>query len=132
MLTRKCIGSVALFLALAFSLPLYAHGLIWRFLGDTRIGGSHDHDKIQVDSRQGPFRAVQLRVSGDPVFCQRLVVNYSNGTSEELAIGDRISSQGSARIIDLAGEARVLKSVEFWYFRESWEHTPRISLYGTR
>ena len=123
---------MAMFLAFGLGKPLNAHGLLWQFLGDTRIGGGRDHDQIEIGRQQGPFRAVQLRVSGDAIFCQRLVVNYDNGTSQVLTIGDRISSEGRARIIDLTGEAPVLRSIEFWYFKEPWQHAPRVSLYGTR
>jgi hypothetical protein len=121
-----------MFLALGSSMPLYCHGLVWRFLGDTRIRAGQDHEKIQVDGQQGLFRAVQLRVSGDDFFCQKLVVNYGDGSSEELAIGGRISVEGGNRIVDFNGRSHVLKSVEFWYFREAWEHAPHVTLYGTR
>ena len=113
-------------------MPTYCRGLVWRFLGDTGIRASQDHEKIQVDGRQEPFRAVQLRVRGDNFFCQKVVVNYGDGSFEELAIGGRISAEGSDRIIDFSGGAHVLKSVEFWYFREPWEHAPHVTLYGTR
>ena len=76
--------------------------------------------------------ACQLRVTGDDFFCQRLVVNYADGVSEELAIGDRISVLGGARIIDFKGGTHVVRSVEFWYFRQPWQHAPLVTLYGTR
>jgi len=123
--------SLAVLLVFAFTIPVYGEGITWRFLGDTHIDGAQDHDKIQVGGH-GSFRAVQLRVNGDPLFCQRVVVNFGNGTTEEMAIGDRISSEGKAHIIDLTGEPRVLESVELWYFKESWQQRPRVSLYGTR
>jgi hypothetical protein len=134
-LKKLIVGSFAVFLtllALVSGAPLSAHGLTWRFLGDTRIRGGQDHDRIQVDGQQGPFRAVQLRVTGDDFFCEKLVVNYADGASEELSIGDRISVEGKARIIDFKSGVHVVKSVEFWYFKQPWEHAPRVSLYGTR
>jgi hypothetical protein len=132
MLKRHFLCSIAMILALPSSIPLYCHGRAWRFLGDTHIRAGQDYEKIQVDGQQGPFRAVQLRVSGDDFFCQRLVVNYGDGSSEELAIGGRMSAEGRDRVIDFNGGARVLTSVEFWYFRESWEHAPHVTLYGSR
>ena len=128
---RWIVCSIAMFLALGSRAPVSSHGLLWRFLGDMRIGGQ-DHDGIQVDGSQGPFRAVQLRVSGDAIFCQKVVVNYSDGAREELIIGDRMAGGGSVRVIDFKGGARALKSVEFWYFKERWEHPPHLTLYGTR
>lgn len=132
MFKRLIVCPIAIFLALGSGVPLFGRGLVWRFLGDARIQGGQDHDRIQVDGQQGPFRAVQVRVSGDDFFCQRIVVNYGDGASEELAIGGRISTEGRDRIIDFKGGAHMLESVEFWYFKESWEHAPHVTLYGTR
>lgn len=132
MLKRQIACAIATFLVLGSSMPLYCHGLVWRFLGDTRIGAGQDHEKIQIDGQQGPFRAVQLRLSGDDFFCQKVVVNYGDGSSEELAIGGRLSAEGRDRIVDFSGGAHVLKSVEFWYFREPWDHAPHVTLYGSR
>lgn len=132
MLKRQMVSAIAMFLALGSGFPIYCHGLLWRFLGDTRIRAGQDHEKLQIAGQQGAFRAVQLRMSGDDFFCQKLVVNYGDGSSEELPIGGRISAEGRDRVIDFGGGAHVLKSIEFWYFRESWEHAPHVTLYGTR
>jgi len=128
---RQIVRAISMFLALGSVMPLYCHGLVWRFLGDAGIRASQDHEKIQIVGRQELFRAVQLRVRGDNFFCQKVVVNYGDGSFEELAIGGRISAGGSDRVIDFSGGAHVLESVEFWYFREPWEHAPHVTLYGT-
>jgi hypothetical protein len=130
MLKKQVVLALMVFLALVFDTSLCARGLIWDFLGDTHIDGAQDHDRIQVGLRRGPFRAVQLRVS-DPIFIQRVVVHYANGTSEELVIADRVSPEGRAYVIDLTGEGRTLESVELWYFKEHWKRGPRVILYGT-
>jgi hypothetical protein len=87
MLKKLVVLALVVFLALVFDISLCARGLVWDFLGDTHIDGAQDHDRIKIGLRHGPFRAVQLRVS-DPIFIRRVVVYYSNGTSEELVIGD--------------------------------------------
>jgi hypothetical protein len=130
MLKKQVILAFGVLLALVFSTSLYARGLVWDFLGDTHIDGAQDHDRIRVGLRPGPFRAVQLRVS-DPIFIQRVVVNYANGTSEELVIDDRVSPGGRTPIINLNAEDRALGSVELWYFKERWKHRPLVILYGT-
>lgn len=132
MFNRQIACAIVMFLALCSGTPLYCHGLLWRFLGEARIRAGQDHEKIQLAGQQGAFRAVQLRASGDDFFCQRLVMNYVDGSSEELAIGGRISAEGGDRIIDFNGGAHALRSIEFWYFREPWEHPPHVILYGTR
>jgi hypothetical protein len=128
---KQAVLAIVVFLALAFHTPLYARGLVWDFLGDTHIDGAQDHGRIHVGLRHGPFRAVQLRVT-DPLFIQRVVVYYANGTSEELVIDDRVSPEGRTHVMDLTAQGRDLESVELWYFKEHWEHRPRVTLYGTR
>jgi hypothetical protein len=130
MLKKQVVLPLLAFLALVFDTSLYARGVVWNFLGDTHIDGAQDHNRIQVGLRQGPFRAVQLRVS-EPIFIQRVVVYYANGTSEVLVIDDRVSSEGRTHVIGLTGEGRALESVELWYFKEHWERSPRVILYGT-
>jgi hypothetical protein len=129
MLKKEIVLALVVFLALVFDTCLYARGLIWNFLGDAHIDGAQDHERIRVGHRHGPFRAVQLRVS-EPIFIQRVVVYYVNGTSQELVIGGRVSPEGRTHVIDLTGEDRVLESVELWYFKERWEHRPQVILYG--
>jgi hypothetical protein len=130
MLKKQVVLALVVFLALVFDTSLYARGLVWNFLSDTHIDGTQDHSRIPVGLRHGPFRAVQLRVS-DPIFIQRVVVYYANGTFDELVIGDRVSPVEGTHIIDLTGDGRALESVELWYFKEQWQHSPRVILYGT-
>ena len=129
MLNKQLAWPIAVLLGAAFASSLCGQGLVWYFLGDTPIDGIHNHNRIQVSDHYGPFRAVQLRVSGDAIFFEHMVIRFSNGTSKDLAIGHRILP--GSHIIDLAGDPRTLDSVEFWYFTESWEQRPRVTLYGT-
>jgi hypothetical protein len=70
-------------------------------------------------------------VSGDAIFFDRVVVHFADGTSEEWAIRDRVWPGGRNRVIGLYGERRAVESVELWYYREPWEHTPSVILYGS-
>lgn len=108
-----------------------AHGQAWDFLGGTQIDGTRDHEKIQVTRRNGTFRAIQLRVTGDAIFFDRIVVHFGDGASEVLAVRDRLWPEGRNHIIDFSGERRVVESVEVWYYKEAWEHEPRVILYGS-
>jgi len=74
---------------------------------------------------------IQLRVSGEAIFFDRLVVHIDDGTSQELIVSERISPGTRNYLLDLHGEGP-LESVEFWYYKEPWVHNPRVSLYGAR
>ena len=118
-----------LFFDSVLSLP--ARGQIWDFLGHTRIDRTRDHDRVQVTRRDAAFQVIQLRVSGDAIFFDRVVVHFADGTSEELPLRDRVWPGGRNRVIGLSGERRAVESVEFWYYKEPWEHNPIVILYGS-
>lgn len=128
---RKCSARLlACFVGLASTIPLSARGQVWGFLGDAQISDTRDHEKIQVTRRNAVFQAIQLRVSGDAVFFDHLVVHFGDGTSEEMVVQGRIWPGGKNHVISLARERRV-ESVELWYYKETWEHNPKVILYGS-
>jgi len=129
MLRNRFLRPMVGLLTLAFATSLLARGQTWAFLGHTQVDPSQDHGRVQITRRDRLFRAVQLRVS-DVIFFDRIVVHFSNGTSRELAVNERISPEGRNYVIDLPGEGRPLESVELWYYKEPWGHNPSVSLYG--
>ena len=131
MLRARFRHTIAGLLAFAFATSLFARGQFWDFMGYTQVDSSQDHGRIQITRRDVHFRTIQLRVSGEAIFFDRLVVHFDDGTSQELMVSDRISPGGKDYVIDLLGE-RSLASVELWYYKESWGHNPRVSLYGVR
>ena len=124
--------AIAGLLALSFATSVFASGQFWDFLGCAQIDSGGDHSNIQITRRSELFHTIQLRVSGDAIFFDRLILRLSDGTFEEFVVDGRISSQGRNYVMNLPGEGRVLESVELWYYKEAWEHNPRVSLYGVR
>ena len=116
-------------LALAFATSLFARGQFWDFLGYTQVDSSQDHGRILITRRDVHSRMIQLRVSGEAIFFDRLVVHFVDGTSQELVVSDRILP-GTRNFVLL--RERFLESIELWYYKEPWGHNPRVSLYGVR
>jgi hypothetical protein len=123
--------TIAGLLALAFATCLFAQGQFWYFLGYIQVDSSQDHSRIQITRRDVHSRTIQLRVSGDAIFFDRLVVHFDDGTLQELIVRERISPGTRNYVIDLHG-GRSLENVELWYYKEPWGHNPRVSLYGVR
>lgn len=101
----------------------------WQQLGRSYVDGRRDHDRIVVNNG-GSFRALQLEVNGGTIEFQRVVVHFDNGADHQLEIRDRIPAGGRTREIDLAGDRRRIRSVEFWYSKESWRSRPYVNLWG--
>lgn len=129
--SKRCLRTVVCLLALAFASSLSAKGQVWNFLGHTQIDKSRDHGRIQITRRDVPFRAIQLRVGGEAIFFDRLVIHFDDGTSQAMTISDRIAPGGSNFVIDLLGE-RSIENVELWYYKEPWSQNPTVSVYGAQ
>src|SRR5262245_48460692 len=134
MATKKFTRVVgALLLVMGIGQAAFAQGAKrWVYLGQTTVNGQRDFDRIGIGRNEGRFQSIQLRVSGAPVEVQRVVVNYSNGTREEVEVRDRIPAEGRTRAIDLRGGERAISSVDFRYSIANWSRRslPRVSLYG--
>lgn len=129
---RKLMPVVALtFLALFLSASSSAHDQFWFFLGDTQADLSQNHATIRMSRHGLHVRTIQLRVSGEPVFFDHLLIRFSDGASEELVVAGRISASGENYVIDLPDEGS-LEKVELWYYQEQRAQNPTVSLYGIR
>jgi hypothetical protein len=68
-----------------------------------------------------------------PIEFDRVVIHYHDGDSEPIHIRSRIPAGGQTRVIDLPGNRRIIRSVEFWYARASRSpHRPKVRLFGLR
>jgi hypothetical protein len=73
-----------------------------------------DHGKVEISRRDCLFRTIQLRITGDAIFFDHVLLHFDNGTDQNVVIGRRISSEEREYVINLPGEGRVLESVEFF------------------
>jgi hypothetical protein len=103
----------------------------WEQLGRATVDRRNDHDRIFVNRRES-FRALQLGVKGGAIDFQRVVVHFENGEDTELEIRERIEDRGKTRVIDLPGDRRRIRSVEFWFSKGSWRSRPSVNLWGRR
>ena len=106
--------------------PRTVFGLLW-------VARRWTAAKIMVESmvtrRDAHVRMIQLRVTGEAIFFDHLVVRFEDGTSQELMISERILP--GVRDFELLG-VRSLKSVELWYYKQPEGHNPKVTLYGVR
>ena len=128
--TARLVTSLIILLTLAGVVP--AQRGRWEYLGQSRVNSRVDHDRIRV-TRRGMFRSIQLGIKGGDIEFQRVVVHFDNGENQEVEVRDRINSGGKTRVIDLPGNRRNIRSVEFWYGKPNWR-TGRatLNLWGRR
>lgn len=92
-----------------------AQGGRWLFLGERLVNDRQDHDIVTVTAARGDFSAIQIRVKGAAVDFHRVIIVYGNGNRQEVELRNTIGAGRNSRVIDLAGNERIIKHIEFWY-----------------
>lgn len=87
----------------------------WERLGMRKVNFLVDRDEIFVTAADGIFSALQIRVQGAPIDLMKVEVHYRNGDVQNLAVRENIPAGGQTRVIDLAGNKRIITKVVFWY-----------------
>lgn len=87
----------------------------WELLGSRKVNYALERDEIVVTRAEGVFSAIQIRVKRGPVNFHKLVVYYGNGDKEELEVRDNFRAGSASRVIDLPGNKRVIRKVDFLY-----------------
>jgi hypothetical protein len=108
---------ILIMLASVLSLQLNAqpHSRKWVFLGERLVNDRLDRDVIPVTAERGEFSAIQIKVKGASVDFHKVIVVFGNGRTQEVEMRNTIGAGGSSRIIDLKGDDRVIKQIEFLY-----------------
>ncbi len=103
----------------------------WQELGRVQADFRNDRDTIQVGRGEGPFRALQLVVDGGDVEIHDMVVIFGNGERFEPRIRHRFNSQSRPAVIDLPGDTRNIRRIEFNYrSTDRREGRALVSVYG--
>ena len=87
----------------------------WELLGARKVNYALDHDEILVTRAEGLFTGLQLKVKRGPVNMHRIVVHFGNGEKEEFELRENFRAGSESRVIDLPGNKRVIKKVDFLY-----------------
>lgn len=86
----------------------------WQHLGSRKVSFGMDHDRITVTWKDGSFSKLKFAVNGQ-LNMHRAVVTYGNGTKERLDVKHNFTTKNGAHIVDLKGNRRIIKYVDFWY-----------------
>jgi hypothetical protein len=110
--------------------PPAHRGRGWEFLGRRQVDFRVDHDVIEVGRMEGRFNELRFVVHGGAIEMYDVVVVLGDG--ETVRPNTRlIFDRGEGREIDLPGERRVVRRVEFVYrsLRSDYRRAT-VSLFG--
>ncbi|HEY3167189.1 MAG TPA: hypothetical protein VGK57_08175 [Candidatus Binatia bacterium] len=103
----------------------------WELLGERVAEFKVDRDRIEVGRREGRFSALRVAVKGAPLEMYDMVVTFADGNTFSPNIRHRFEENSWSREIDLPGDRRVIRSVDFRYRSiDRREGRATVLLYG--
>ena len=87
----------------------------WELLGQREVDFKNDHDQIDVGRSEGRFRQIEIRVKNAPIELSDMVVTFGNDETFKPNLRHRFAEGSDSRIIDLPGERRTIKRIDFNY-----------------
>lgn len=95
--------------------PVVVRRADWVMLGERTVDGARDRDMIQVGAREGRYRRIMLVVENSALELFDVEVTFGNGSRFSPHTRHVFGPQTRSRVIDLPGDARFIRSVEFRY-----------------
>lgn len=74
-----------------------------------------DHDEIVVTANEGIFTAIQLRIAKAPIHLLNINIIFGNGDNENVVFDQTFEAGSQTRVIDLAGNKRIIRKVNLNY-----------------
>jgi len=103
----------------------------WELLGRQRVSLQRERDRIDVGKREGKFKQLQIRVDGAPVEINNMRITFGNDETFSPDLKHRFDENSKSRNIDLPGERRTIKSIDFNYKSPSRrEGNATVEVYG--
>ncbi len=87
----------------------------WERLGSRKVNFGIDKDVIAVGAHDGAFTKLKIEVRGGAINMHKMIVHFANGTEQNVELKHNFEKGGGSRIIDLAGNKRIIKSITFFY-----------------
>lgn len=87
----------------------------WTRLGETWVDGARDRDVISVGAREGSFRRVMIVVEHSALEMHDVIINFADGERFSPPTRLMFAENSRSQVIDLPGNRRLIRSVEFRY-----------------
>ena len=126
------IAAVAVLTAIAF-MPVHA----WAAdkekvmeLGKRKVDFKTDHDTIEVGKHDGKFTSLRFKVADGDLVMEKMKVVFENGEVFEPETKLEFHEGSRSRDIDLPGNRRTIKRIEFTYRSEHHKERAEIVVFG--
>ncbi|MBI5915227.1 MAG: DUF2541 family protein [Bacteroidetes bacterium] len=103
----------------------------WEKLGERNVNFAVDRDEIFVTASEGRFTALKIKVRKGAINLHKMVVHFGDGSEQEVETRNNIAAGGESRVIDLAGNRRVITKVVFVYDTKNFaDRKAEVELWG--
>lgn len=90
----------------------------WEKLGERTVNLTLDKDVIHC-GHKGAFTTIRFHVERAPVTFLRVVVQYANGSKDNLNFSQVVRPGGNSRYLDLRGNKRIIRNITVYYKAET-------------
>lgn len=127
--TAAWLAPAGLLLMLALPGPLHANDE-WRLLGTKKVSHATEKDVVEVGQQDGKYKSIRIDVTEGKVELFDIRVVFANG--EDFSPTTRLVFQEGerSRVIDMPGDARAIRRVEFAYRNLEPRGQAVVNLYG--
>lgn len=87
----------------------------WTQLGSRVVDYSLDHDVVSLNNSKEVFTQLRVSVTGGALNMHKATVHFANGDKQDIDFPEVVSSENDGKVLDLAGNNRVIEKVTFWY-----------------
>ena len=102
----------------------------WDKLGERWVEGRVDRDTIKVGKKDGKFVALAVVVEASAIEMYDMVVTFGDGSTWSPSMRWVFGQGTTSRVIDLPGDARWIKKVEFRYGNLAGGGKAQVELWG--
>lgn len=102
----------------------------WERLGDREVNGTVDYDSIQVGASEGRFRKLRLVVEDSAIEMFGMTVHFGDGSTFSPETRLVFAADTRSHVIDLPGDARIIRRVDFKYGNLPGGGKAHVELWG--
>jgi hypothetical protein len=104
----------------------------WTLLGERTVNGSYDHDRISVGRYEGKFSKLMLVVENSDLELIDFSVQFTRGAPWHPTVTHFFREGQRTRAIDLPGEERTIRQIDFRYRNLPGGGRAKLAVYGMR
>jgi IPT/TIG domain len=102
----------------------------WTLLGEKMVRGKRDRDEIPVGRYEGRFNELMVIVEDGDIHMTSMEILFVNGDSFKPSIGHFFREDQRSRAIDLPGDRRTIRRIEFRYGNLPGPDQARVQVWG--